>query len=172
MAKILEVTDSFGTHQYNITKETPEIIETDSTTLADNQPLRFNKREGRVEVLTDAGWEVYISDSSIVQVDIVNKATSPAPASGMKPGKQRGGKSNASKYKPSSMGRLCSLCRSHAKGHDVETPYAEWCSSNGKCVGCGRPTREKHWYSRTFFRDFPIPESLKYTPRRRRTEME
>lgn len=169
MIKLLLITDSYGTHRFKVTKETPDYIETDFRTIIEGQPVRFNKREDRMEYYNGRIWDVYISDSSIIQVDVVADAAQ----HGNHPQVKAPKKANMSKYKPTRSSRLCSLCRLHAKQHGVETTYSERCSSNGKCVVCGCPhTYEKHWHSRAFFRDFPIPESQKYVPRRRKTEFE
>lgn len=36
--------------------------------------LRYNKKEGRVEVLIDNKWDVYITDESIIQVDMWDRS--------------------------------------------------------------------------------------------------
>lgn len=67
-------TMSTGTHRYKIKTVTDhgDFIFT-CKDLLNNQPLRFNPKEGRVEVAIpekNGEWDVYISDAVITQVDM------------------------------------------------------------------------------------------------------
>ena len=74
MKRILTVATADGwEHEYTIISETEEIIETNSVTLFDEYPLRFNKREERMEYFNGAEWDVYFSDEFIQQVDITEE---------------------------------------------------------------------------------------------------
>ena len=76
LAYIDITTADFGTHRYqvrSITNEGNYILKEKSLC---NNWLRFNPKEGRVEMNSpsqDNKWDVYISDSAIVQVDFWNK---------------------------------------------------------------------------------------------------
>ncbi len=72
-------TADFGTHRYQI-----ERVNSDGNLIfkqreiLNNRYLRFNQKEERVEELiseSDGKWDVYISDSSIIQVDFWNSDT-------------------------------------------------------------------------------------------------
>lgn len=66
--RTLVVVDDYGEHEYEIIRETEDFIETSSVTLLDNFPIRFNKKERRLEYL-DGEWDVYVPDDCIFQVD-------------------------------------------------------------------------------------------------------
>lgn len=67
--RVLVIVDDYGEHEYEIIRETENFIETSSVTLLDNFPIRFNKKERRLEYF-DGEWDVYVPDDCIFQVEI------------------------------------------------------------------------------------------------------
>ena len=72
--RVLVIVGSYGEHRYPITKETADFIETNTVSLLDDHPLRFNKREERMEYFNGVDWDVYISDSEILGATTVDES--------------------------------------------------------------------------------------------------
>lgn len=70
-------TADFGTHRYKIRGVNSDGNYFFEDLTLDNRYLRFNPKEGRVEVAipeSDGKWDVFISDAEITQVDFWNRS--------------------------------------------------------------------------------------------------
>lgn len=66
--RILVVVTDYGDETFEIIRETEDFIETNNVTLFEDFPIRFNKKEGRLEYLAGK-WDVYVPDDCIFQVE-------------------------------------------------------------------------------------------------------
>lgn len=73
MKRVLCIVDDYGEHKYEIVKETKEVIETNCVTLFDEYPIRFNKKEERLEYYNGEYWDVYVPSDCIFGVNIITE---------------------------------------------------------------------------------------------------
>ena len=63
VAMRFEVCDDWGVHVYSVDSVDEIAVYFKEKTLGDDRPLRFNKKESRLEVLLPGGyWDVFVAD--------------------------------------------------------------------------------------------------------------